>query len=45
MNLEKLDVAQFSATITGDGGRERFMRDVDEMIGAEPFVLFDRRDD
>lgn len=43
-DVEDLEISQFVATITGDGGRERYMRDLDDMIGADPFVLFDMRD-
>lgn len=43
IDLKEMDIVQFSATISGDGGRERFMRTLDRAIDAEPLVLTDKR--
>jgi len=36
-------IIQLSLKISAEGGRERAMRNIDRMIDAEPYVIYDDR--
>jgi len=41
--VEKDKVTQLCVAITGEGGRERYMRNLHEILDAEPYVMKDSR--
>lgn len=43
MEKKENEITQLCVSITGEGGRERYMRNLHEMFDAEPYVLKDDR--
>ena len=43
VDIDELNVVQLCESISGDGGRERYMRNMDKMFNAKPYVLKDNR--